>query len=126
MVKKKKKTQVRLQRHSPEEYVSAYDKARGNPETRVKAVARKLGVSQQAVKAGLKAWWGIPKFQKELPLSTRKRFPLDAEELKALLNRHNGDIRRVAKELKISEQSLRNKLSAWTKEGLIKKVVRYE
>ena len=106
-------------RYSPEEYAKKYERLTGDPERRVRIIARAFGVYEQSVRSMLRDWWGIRSYNRRMK-STWRQFPLDREQLLTMLNegglwKSGRVLKTIARRLKVPETSLRNKMSRWRK-----------
>jgi hypothetical protein len=104
-------------RNNAEDYGDAYAKVSGNPETRVKRIARRFGVKEATVKSTLRIAWGVRRYEKVFGVKPRPS-RIDRKGLVRMLNQ-NGlwksghAIEVVSKELGIERQSLKGKMHRW-------------
>jgi len=97
----------------PEQYARAFEQSRGNPETRIRRIAKENGVASQTVKIALREFWGPKRYRREVPLPKHGH---DPHALVALMNepkiRNSNDaLSAAAKRLGIKRQSLMSILS---------------
>ena len=97
----------------PEQYARAFGQSRGDPETRIRRIAKENGVASQTVKIALREFWGPKRYRREVPLPKHGH---DPHALVALMNepkiRNSNDaLSAAAKRLGIKRQSLMSILS---------------
>jgi len=97
----------------PEQYASAFEQSRGDPETRIRRIAKENGVGRQAVKAALRTFWGPQRYRREILLLMHGHEP---QALVALMNdpkieNSTDPLSAAAKRLGIKRQSLMSILS---------------
>jgi len=133
----KKKKQKKLERIRTKDVIEEFEAAKGKDnEDKVRVVAKKLGVTEGAVKAKLKLWWGMEKYGKKFK-SARGRFPATRDEVIKALNAAFQDGDHTKRNIKsafvvlkkkypnLKEQSFRNRIAVWIKKGEIKKTVKF-
>jgi predicted DNA-binding transcriptional regulator len=92
-----------------DDYAHAFQRAKGNPQTRVRTLARQLGVKERTVLTALLQTWGRERCLEVFPLRPKGHGHRAHEYVSAydhLRGPHEARVRQIAKRFKVQEQSV--------------------